>query len=122
LAAELALEKKAEDIVILDMRRVCNFCDYFVILDASSKRRAKAISENIQKGLEKKGLKFFSCEGEITSEWILLDYRDVIVHIFYKPYREFYDLERIWPDAERIIYNQNGFRRENFRISEEDNK
>ncbi len=86
------------------MRNVCNFCDYFIILSVPSKKRAKIISEYIRESLKKRKLKPFSCEGEKESDWILLDYLDVIVHVFYRPVREFYDLERIWPDAKRIHF------------------
>jgi len=104
------------------MRDVCNFCDYFVIVSASSKRRVKTISEKIQEALKKKQLKISSCEGESEDLWILLDYLDVIVHIFYKPLRDFYDLERIWADAKRIEDAPFEFRRENLRGSKKDIK
>ena len=85
------------------MRKVCNFCDYFVILTGTSKPHIKAISEAIEEDLEKYKIKTLaSATQQVESGWIILDYFNVIVHIFYKPMREFYSLEHLWQDAPRI--------------------
>jgi len=88
------------------MRKVTNFCDYFVIAGGSSTRKVKAIVEGIEEGLSKKGEKIYSREGVSESLWVLLDCADVIVHIFYSPLREYYALERLWADALRVKISQ----------------
>jgi len=101
-AAELALERKAEDLVILDMRKVANFCDYFIICSASSPRRGAAIADLIEERFEAKGLRLRSTEGKREGMWILLDYGDLVVHIFFESVRTYYGLERLWADAKHV--------------------
>jgi len=82
------------------MRRVSNFCDFFVILTGTSIRHIRAISEAIEEGLHKDRIKpLASGQSKEESEWVLLDFLTVIIHIFSKPMREFYSLERLWQDA-----------------------
>ena len=88
--------------IVLDMRASCNFCDFFVVLSAASTRKAKAIAEAIDEGLDSKGVYLKHIEGHSEGLWILLDYGDVIVHIFQEELRPFYNLERLWQDAQRI--------------------
>ncbi|MFH0877736.1 MAG: ribosome silencing factor [Candidatus Omnitrophota bacterium] len=102
LAAKLALERKAEDIAVLDMRKSANFCDYFVICSSSSQRRAAAIAELIEEQFKQQGLKLRSLEGKREGLWILLDYSDVVIHIFFKDSRDHYGLDRLWQDAKRV--------------------
>jgi ribosome-associated protein len=102
LAAQLAEDRKAEDIVILDMRKVTNFCDYFVICSAASERRAAAIAELIEESFGEKGFRLKSIQGKREGVWILLDFSDIVVHIFFKDVREYYALERLWADAKRV--------------------
>lgn len=99
LAGELALEKKAFDVKILDMRKLSSVCDFFVICSASVDIHAKAIAEWITVNLERKGVRFWHHEGYQASRWILLDYVDVVIHIFLPEVREFYALEKLWGDA-----------------------
>ncbi|MFH1594391.1 MAG: ribosome silencing factor [Candidatus Omnitrophota bacterium] len=99
LASKAALDKKAIDIVIMDMRAVSNVTDYFVICSAPSTRRVKTIAEGIEDALEKKGIKKRHIEGMREALWVLIDYGDVIAHVFYDKTRAFYDLERLWNDA-----------------------
>ncbi|MCX7661523.1 MAG: ribosome silencing factor [Candidatus Omnitrophica bacterium] len=95
--------KKAERIKVLDMRRVCNFCDYFVVLETDSLRQLNALAKTIQEELDKKDIKpLFPHQGEDESGWIVLDYFSVIVHLFHSPLREFYDLEHLWQEAKRV--------------------
>lgn len=101
-AAELAQERKAEDVVILDMRKVANFCDYFVICSASSERRAAAIAELIEEEFVQRGLKLSSSQGKREGVWILLDFSNVVIHIFFKDIRDHYALERLWADAKKV--------------------
>ena len=102
LLAELAESKKAEDIVIMDMRKVSNITDFFVIATASSARRAQTIKDAIEEALKKAKQPIPSIEGVKEADWILVDAFDVCVHIFNKDLREFYDLEGLWKDAKRV--------------------
>ncbi|MCX5714774.1 MAG: ribosome silencing factor [Candidatus Omnitrophica bacterium] len=101
--ASVAKSKKAEDVRILDLRSLAAFCDYFVILSAQSLRQTNAIAEAVQDDLSRLNLKPLSrIPAEDKSGWIVLDFRSVIVHIFYKPIREYYSLERLWQDAKKV--------------------
>jgi len=102
MISSAALEKKADDIVILDMQRVSTFCDYFVITSAGSFVKTRAIAEHIGESLAKKRLRPHHIEGKKDGNWILMDYGHVIVHIFHEDSRAFYGLERLWGDAERV--------------------
>jgi ribosome-associated protein len=99
LAGRLALEKKAFDVKILDLRKLSAVTDFFVICSAQVDIHAKAIADSILQNLEKKGIKVWHDEGYQASRWILLDYVDVVVHIFLKEARDFYALEKLWGDA-----------------------
>lgn len=97
--AQLALEKKAEDVVIMDVRKITSITDFFVICSAESSVQLKAIVDHIVEGLEKKGVKAWHVEGYTNLIWVLIDYVDVVVHVFLKQARDFYGLERFWGDA-----------------------
>lgn len=84
------------------MRKVSNFCDYFVICDAESGRQIKAIADAIVDELSKKGISVHTVEGDGESGWILVDTADVLTHIFSASARQFYDLERLWLDAKSV--------------------
>ena len=99
LIGKAALDKKADNIVILDMRAVSNITDYFVICSASSNTRVQAVSEGIEEELLKNGLRHWHIEGKREALWVLIDYGDVIAHVFHNKTRKFYDLERLWYDA-----------------------
>ena len=98
-AAELALEKKCEEVRILDLRGLTSVTDYFVIVTADSDRKAKAAAEHIIDELKVDGERPMHVEGMDSMHWILLDYIDVVVHIFMPDERHFYDLESLWSDA-----------------------
>jgi ribosome-associated protein len=102
LAITAALEKKATDVVVLDLRKASAFTDFFVICTGGNARQIEAIAEAVQGSLARKGTKPALVEGLGRSEWILIDYFDFIVHIFTPATREFYGLERLWGDAERV--------------------
>ena len=95
-------DKKAEDIVVLDMRKSVNFCDYFVICSGTSDRRVRAIADGVDEGLSKFGLTIRYREGLRESRWVLLDAGDVVVHAFTPEMREFYSLDHLWQDAPRV--------------------
>lgn len=96
------LGKKALDLVILDVRQLTSITDVFIICSGRSNRQVTAIAEYIQVSLKEKGIKPLSVEGKREGHWVLLDYGHVIIHIFYEPVRDFYDLEDLWIDAEKI--------------------
>jgi len=101
--AAVAKSKKAQGVVILDMRDVSTFCDYFVILSGTSLRQVNALAKAIQEDLDKDRIKSLSkVPSNDESGWVVLDYVSVVIHIFYKPMREFYSLERLWSDAKKI--------------------
>jgi ribosome-associated protein len=98
-AAELALEKKCEEVRILDLRGLTSVTDYFVIVTADSDRKSKAAAEHIIDELKVDGERPMHVEGMDSLHWILLDYIDVVVHVFMPDERHFYDLESLWSDA-----------------------
>ncbi len=102
LIASSALDKKAEDTVILEVIEQSGVADYFVICSAVSARGTEAIADNVEKTLRKNNIKIVGIEGKIKKQWILIDVSDIIVHIFYAPFREFYDIEGIYFDSPRI--------------------
>jgi ribosome-associated protein len=102
LGVAAALDKQALDLVVLDLRKADAFTDFFVICTGNNTRQVQAIADAIQSVLGKKGTKPTLVEGETRSEWILIDYFDFIFHVFTPATREFYGLERLWGDAERI--------------------
>jgi ribosome-associated protein len=97
-----ALGKKAIDLVALDVHDLTSFADIFIICSGRSNRQVNAIAEHIQRNLKKHKKKPLSVEGVKDGQWVLLDYGHVIIHVFYDPVREFYDLEGLWLDARRI--------------------
>ena len=105
MIAEAAGDKKADGIVIMDMRAVSNLTDYFVISSAPSTRRVQTIAEGIEEDLLKKGVAYWHIEGKREALWVLVDYGDVIAHVFYATTRDFYDLERLWSDAPKEFFS-----------------
>lgn len=99
LIAQFAAEKKGEDIVLMEMRNISTMYEWFVLISGSSSRRINAISNTIQRKLAKERIFSLHIEGKQDAHWVLLDYNDVIVHIFHNQIREFYGLERLWSDA-----------------------
>ncbi len=99
MAGRLALEKKGFDVKILKLKRLSSVCDYFVIASGEADRQVTAIARTIHDGLAKAGYKPYYREGVNEGNWVLLDYIDVVVHIFYEPTRQFYALEKLWGDA-----------------------
>jgi ribosome-associated protein len=97
--AALALSKKAHNIVILDLRKLTSMTDFFVICSADSDTQVRAIAEEIRDGSERAGEKVWHNEGYSESTWVLLDFVNVVVHVFHKETRSFYNLEKLWGDA-----------------------
>jgi ribosome-associated protein len=102
LYIKAALGKKAMNLVALDVHDLTSFADVFIICSGRSNRQVNAIAEHIQTDLKKHKIKPLSVEGTGEGHWVLLDYGHIIIHVFYDPVREFYDLEGLWLDAKRI--------------------
>ncbi|HEY5595510.1 MAG TPA: ribosome silencing factor [Nitrospiria bacterium] len=102
LAAKAALDKKASDLIVFEVGGLTTVADYFIICSAESHRQVRAIRDHIEDALSKHGCHLFSAEGEETGRWILMDYSDLIIHIFKDDVRSFYALERLWGDAPRL--------------------
>ncbi len=100
---EVASDKQADDIVMLDTRHVCSFADYFVICSGSSTRQIQAIWQEICQTLERGGVKPHHTEGAADSGWILLDLGEVIVHIFSSDQRDYYRLDELWHEATPVL-------------------
>ncbi len=102
LAVGALEDKKAEDIRVLDIRRISTIADYFIIADGSNINQVHALADNVEEILGRAQAPDPRVEGYASGKWILLDYRDVIIHIFDRQDRLFYDLERIWKDGKAI--------------------
>lgn len=101
---DLASDKKASDIILLDVRAQTTMTDYFVICSGASDRQLSAIADGIIAGLRDDGIEALSREGEASSHWLLVDFGGVIVHVMSKPEREFYQLEKLWEDASLLVH------------------
>jgi ribosome-associated protein len=102
LCLKAAIEKKAQDPVLLELKGITFFTDYFLLCSGKSDRQVQAIAQAIEETLRKKGIRPLGEEGTREGKWILLDYEDVVVHVFLEAVRRFYDLEGLWIDAPRI--------------------
>ena len=100
-AAELALTKQACEVVLLDLSKISSVCDYFVICHGESDVQVKAIVDAVDVGLKEMGARPWHIEGREARSWVLIDYVDVVVHVFATEVREFYRLEDLWADAPR---------------------
>ena len=102
LALDAASEKKALNSVVLDLRDIASFTDYFVITSGTNERQVQAISDEVVEKLKKAGSPVTRVEGYKSAEWILLDYGDFVMHIFAEKARKFYDLERLWRESKQV--------------------
>ena len=100
--AKAALDKKAEDVIVLDVRGLTGYADYFVVMTADSDRQASAIADHVEQSMKSAGISKVGVEGYETGRWILIDYGDVVAHVMSKESRGFYDLEGLWADAPRF--------------------
>ena len=103
LAARLTLTKRAEDVMILDLRKLDGVCDFFVLATGHSEVQVKAIADAVEDGLRSEGQRPWHTEGYEARRWILLDYVDVVVHVFHARAREYYLLDKLWGDAGREL-------------------
>ncbi len=97
-----ALDRKAYDLAVLETGRISSIADYFVICNGRSDTQVQAIAEGIEAHLARQGVRPLSIEGLPRAQWVLMDYGDVVIHIFYVPVRQFYDLDRLWARAPRV--------------------
>ena len=101
LLTRFALEKKAYDLVVLEVRELTSIADYFILCSGRSDRQVQSIAQGLDENGREEGFKPFAVEGMQRGHWVLMDFSDVIVHVFYEPVREFYDLDGLWGHAPR---------------------
>lgn len=106
LAVDAAADKRASDIVMLDIRPVSTIADYFVICTGATERQVRAIVEGVMEAADKASVSLYQPPGQIDPNWALLDYGDVVFHAFTPPTRDFYKLERLWKDAPTVLRMQ----------------
>lgn len=106
IIAEAALDKKAEDVVIMKMKKLTTICEYFVICSANTERQTKAIADSIIDSLKDSSVKSMRVEGYNEASWIVLDCNDVVAHIFRGDLRKFYNLEHLWADAPKNMLTE----------------
>lgn len=101
--AELIFEKKGSDVKVIELKTVSAVADYFILCSADSDSQVQAIADNIDKSLRENGVRLWHKEGTTALQWVLLDYVDVVVHVFQKDIRAFYNLEKLWGDAPIVV-------------------
>ena len=107
LCLQLVNERKAVNPVLFEVAKLTSFTDYFLLASGNSSRQVQAIKGHLEKRMREAGFKVYGIEGEKEGHWVLMDYGDVVVHLFFEPYRAFYDLEGLWIDAPRIeLHNE----------------
>ncbi len=102
LCLEIIKERKAVEPVLLEVEELTSITDYFLIASGNSTRQVQAIARHLTKRMREAGFRAYGKEGEQEGHWILIDYGDVVIHLFYQPIREFYDLEGLWVEAPRV--------------------
>lgn len=100
--ARAAIDKKAENVQVLDLSELSGFTDYFVICSGMSDRQVQAIADSVQSTLKSQGHRLVASEGYGEGRWVLLDFGDVVVHVFLDALREYYDIENLWSEAPRV--------------------
>ena len=104
--ARIALEKKARDIVVLDVRKICNFTDFFVLATGNTTTHLRAICEAVEEKFDTAGVPLFGIDGITATSWRVLDYGDVVFHCFTPESRQYYDLEHLWGDAKPVKWEK----------------
>jgi ribosome-associated protein len=97
-----ALDKKAEEVVVLDLRGISAVADFFVICTGTSNRQVQAIADGVENALRDMGAKYYNIEGRGAGSWVLLDFHSIVVHVFHSASRAFYALDNLWSDARRL--------------------
>ena len=106
LASDIIKERKAINPVLFEVGKLTSITDYFLIASGNSSRQVQAISRHLSRRMREKGLKAYGVEGEQEGHWVLMDYGDLVIHIFYQPVRENYDLEGLWIEAPRVALDE----------------
>jgi ribosome-associated protein len=101
-AAQIAIDNKAQDVVILDLRGVSDMTDFFIVASGTSDTAVRSIGQHVMEDMKKEGSQAYHVEGLEKGRWVLLDFVDFVVHVFHPTLRNFYQLERLWADAEQI--------------------
>jgi ribosome-associated protein len=102
LCVNILLERKAMDPVLCEVGKLSSITDYFLVVSGNSSRQVQAIAQHLRSRMKEEGFTLYGIEGENDGHWVLLDYGDIVVHLFYQPVREFYDLEGLWIEAPRV--------------------
>jgi len=102
LCVKIISERKAVDPVLLEVGKLTSIADYFLIASGRSTRQVQAMTRHLVKRMREEGFRAYGVEGEQEGHWVLLDYGDIVIHLFYHPVREFYDLESLWIEAPRL--------------------
>ena len=105
LAARIADEMKADDITVLDVSGICNFTDCFLVLSCASSLQLRGVAHKIERSLRERGIRAISNSGYTATGWIVLDYGDVVIHLFHPETRGYYRLESLWADAKKVKWN-----------------
>ncbi len=108
LCLKIVKERKAHNPIILEVEKLTSITDYFLIASGNSSRQVQAIARHLNRKMREKEFRAYGVEGEKEGHWILMDYDDIVIHIFYHPVREFYDLEGLWIEAPRIEPDEAG--------------
>jgi ribosome-associated protein len=106
LCMKIIRERKAVTPILFEVTELTSFADYFIIASGNSSRQVQAISRHMATRTREEGFRPYGVEGEQEGHWVLMDYGDVIIHIFYQPVREFYDLEGLWGEAPRVDFDE----------------
>ena len=112
LSLKIIKERKAIDPVLVEIGKLSSIADYFLIAGGMADRQVQSIVRHVRKRMREEGFRAYGIEGEKEGHWALLDYGDVVIHIFHQPYREFYDLEGLWIDAPRINLKDNNLKKD----------
>jgi ribosome-associated protein len=108
LCLKIINERKAIHPVLFEMGKLSSITDFFLIASGNSNRQVQAMTQHLRKKMKEEGFRAYGIEGEREGHWVLMDYGDVVIHLFYQPYRDFYDLEGLWIDAPRVdLGNEN---------------
>ena len=102
LCLKIIKERKAMDPVLFEVGELTSIADYFLIASGNASRQVQAIAQHLKRRMRDKGFRAYGVEGEQKGHWVLMDYGDVVIHIFYQPVREFYDLEGLWMEAPKV--------------------
>ena len=106
LAAEVCSDKKAKDIVVLDVRKITTISDYFIICSTTNERQARAITDDLRVRMKEIGKREMGVEGVADGRWVLQDFADIVVHVFLESQREFYDIDGLWSDAKQVRWKK----------------